>query len=205
MLEKKMALWLNERVNLNMQRLHSYWRMAYVEAPKPRDDSGKSGGNPFAEMAKSRDYAKYHILWKGRSCFIVMNKFPYNCGHLLVLPKREVGDIEKLGPAERREFFDAVIRAKSILARAMKPDGFNIGFNLGSKAGAGIPQHLHCHVVPRWDGDTNFMPVISDTRVLPEAMDELWKRLARFSGILKTPAKKAAKRARGARSKKSGM
>ena len=163
-----------------MERLHSYWRMPYIEAPKPRDDSGKKGGNPFVEMAKSVDFKKYHILWKGKYSFIVMNKFPYNCGHLLVLPLREVGDIELLEGEEKAEFFDAIIKAKKILRQAIKPDAFNVGFNLGSKAGAGIPQHLHCHVVPRWDGDTNFMPVIADTRVLPEAMDSLWERLIKF-------------------------
>ena len=167
-----------------MDRLHAYWRMPYIKAPKPRDDSGKSGGNPFAEMAKSDDFKKYRILWKGKYSFIVMNKFPYNCGHLLVLPLREVGgemdDIELLEGEEKTEFFDAVIRAKKILRLALKPDAFNVGFNLGAKAGAGIPQHLHCHIVPRWDGDTNFMPVIADTRVLPEAMDTLWERLREF-------------------------
>lgn len=87
-----------------MQRLHSYWRMPYIEAPKPRDDTGKSGGNPFIEMAKSDDFAKFHILWKGKYSFIVMNKFPYNCGHLLVLPLREIGDIELLEGDEKRSF-----------------------------------------------------------------------------------------------------
>ena len=93
---------------------------------------------------------------------------------------REVGDIEALEGEEKLEFFDAIIKAKRILRKAMSPDAFNVGFNLGAKAGAGIPQHLHCHIVPRWDGDTNFMPVISDTRVLPQAMDSLWKKLMEF-------------------------
>ena len=88
-----------------MERLHAYWRMPYIEDPKPRDDSGKKGGNPFVEMAKSDDFQKFHILWKGKYSFIVMNKFPYNCGHLLVLPLREVGDIEALEGEEKLEFF----------------------------------------------------------------------------------------------------
>lgn len=165
---------------LQMDRLHSYWRMPYIEAPKPRDDSGKKGGNPFVEMGKSDDFKKYHILWRGKYSFIVMNKFPYNCGHLLVLPLREVGDISLLEEDEKREFFDAIIKGEKILRNAIKPDAFNIGFNIGAKAGAGIPQHLHCHIVPRWDGDTNFMPVISDTRVLPQALDTLWERLVKY-------------------------
>ena len=151
--------------------------MPYIEAPKPRGGSGGKGGNPFLEMAASDDFGKHHILWKGKYSFIVMNRFPYNCGHLLVLPLREIGDIEMLEGAERAEFFDAVIRAKRILRRALGPDAFNVGFN----PGAGIPSHLHCHVVPRWDGDTNFMPVISDTRVLPQSLDALWQKLIKFA------------------------
>lgn len=164
-----------------MERLHSYWRIPYIEAPKT-DSQVKGDANPFLEMvsAPESDFGKFHILWRGRFSFIVMNKFPYNCGHLLVLPLREVADIELLEGGEKSEFFDAVIKAKRILRLAMKPDAFNVGFNLGAKAGAGIPRHLHCHVVPRWDGDTNFMPVIADTRVLPQAMDALWKKLSEF-------------------------
>lgn len=132
------------------------------------------------EIPKAKDPKSVHLIWKGDYSYIVMNKFPYNCGHLLVIPLREVADISDLSAQERVEFFDSIIRAKDILQKALNPDAFNVGFNLGAKAGAGIPQHLHCHIVPRWDGDTNFMPVISDTRVLPEAMDSLWERLVQF-------------------------
>lgn len=132
------------------------------------------------EIPKAKDPKSVHLIWKGEYSYIVMNKFPYNCGHLLVIPLRQVADLSDLTNEERTEFFNAIIRAKEILAKALNPDAFNIGFNLGAKAGAGIPQHLHCHVVPRWDGDTNFMPVIADTRVLPEAMDTLWERLVQF-------------------------
>ena len=159
-----------------MERLHAYWRMPYIKEPKDRADK-KGGYNPFLEMATSEDFKKFHIVWKGKYSFIVMNKFPYNAGHLLVLPLREVSDLEFLTQEERAEYFDAIIRAKRILRITLTPDAFNVGFNLGAKAGAGIPAHLHCHIVPRWDGDTNFMPVIADTRVLPEAMDSLWERL----------------------------
>lgn len=167
-----------------MDRLHSYWRIPYIEAPKD-DAELRGGGNPFAKMARAdkADFKKFHIIWRGEHSFIVMNKFPYNCGHLLVLPLREIPDIEMLEGAEKTEFFDAIIKAKKILRAAMKPDAFNVGFNLGEKAGAGIPRHLHCHVVPRWDGDTNFMPVIADTRVLPQALDALWEKLVKFADI----------------------
>ena len=155
--------------------LHSYWRMPYVECPQEN-----KGGNPFTEIPKAEDPKSVHLLWKGEHSYIVMNKFPYNCGHLLVVPLREIADISDLTPAERTEFFDAIIHAKEILKKAMNPDAFNVGFNLGAGAGAGIPVHLHCHVVPRWNGDTNFMPVISDTRVLPQSMDALWETLTKF-------------------------
>ncbi len=155
--------------------------MPYIEAPAEERDKDNKHHNPFVAMARSRNLRKYGIVWKGKYSFIVLNKFPYNCGHLLVLPKREVGDIEKLRPAEKTEFFDAIIRAKRILRLAMKPHAFNVGFNLGAKAGAGIPSHLHCHIVPRWDGDTNFMPVIADAKVLPQALDALWERLVKFA------------------------
>lgn len=158
-----------------MERLYSYWRMPYVEVPQ--DEKGK---NPFLEIPKAIDPKKVHLLWKGAHSFIVMNKYPYNCGHLLVIPFREIADIADLSAEERIEFFDTIIKAKDILTKAMQPDAFNVGFNLGSKAGAGIPSHLHCHIVPRWDGDTNFMPVIADARVLPESMDVLYDKLIKF-------------------------
>jgi len=109
-----------------------------------------------------------------------MNKFPYNAGHLLCIPYREVGDLEDLEPAEYADLCQTVLKGKKLLRLALQPDAFNIGYNLGASAGAGIPGHLHCHIVPRWSGDNNFMPVLSNTRVLPEAMDAMWDRLHQF-------------------------
>ena len=106
-----------------------------------------------------------------------MNRYPYNAGHLLVLPFREVAELELLETEERHELMDLIIKAQQILTRALRPNGFNTGFNFGNAGGAGIPCHLHCHVVPRWEGDTNFMPVIGNTRVLPDSMDAMWERL----------------------------
>ncbi len=155
-----------------MQYLHSYWRMAYIEAPKPPN----GGKNPFTELPKGDDRAGL-IVYRGKSVYIVMNRFPYNAGHLLVLPYREVPTLAELNPEERAEMMDCIIKAQALLQSALQPHAFNVGFNFGAAAGAGIPTHLHCHVVPRWNGDTNFMPVVSDTRVLPEALDNLWERL----------------------------
>ncbi len=156
-----------------MQRLHAYWRMPYILAPKNPDDCG----NPFTRIVQSGDDQKEYILYRGKWNFIVMNRFPYNAGHLLVLPFREVAALEDLKIEERHELMDLIVKAQEILTKALRPDGFNTGFNFGNAAGAGIPCHLHCHVVPRWQGDTNFMPVIGDTRVLPDSMDAMWERL----------------------------
>jgi len=157
-----------------MERLHAYWRMPYILAPKNPEDSG----NPFTRITESGDDRKEYILLRGELNYIVMNRYPYNAGHLLVLPYREVGRLEDLKKEERYELMDLIVTAQQILTRALKPDGFNTGFNFGKAGGAGIPSHLHCHVVPRWDGDTNFMPVIGHTRVLPDSMDAMWERLS---------------------------
>ncbi len=156
-----------------MQRLHAYWRMPYILAPKDSD----KGGNPFTRITESGDDPKEYILYRGELNYIVMNRFPYNAGHLLVIPFREVPTLDKLSAEERHELMDLIVKAQDILTKALRPDGFNTGFNFGSAGGAGIPRHLHCHVVPRWDGDTNFMPVIGNTRVIPDSMDAMWERL----------------------------
>lgn len=156
-----------------MQRLHAYWRMPYILAPKNPDE----GENPFTRITQTGDDKKEYILYRGKWNYIVMNRFPYNAGHLLVLPFREVPTLEELTTEERHELMDLIVKAQEILTKALRPDGFNTGFNFGNAAGAGIPCHLHCHVVPRWDGDTNFMPVIGNTRVLPDSMDAMWERL----------------------------
>jgi len=157
----------------SMERLHAYWRMPYILAPKNPEDAG----DPFTRILETDDDRKEYILFRGRWNYIVMNRYPYNAGHLLVLPNREVGDLASLSGEERHELMDLIVKAQEILTRALQPDGFNTGFNFGKAAGAGIPCHLHCHVVPRWSGDTNFMPVIGHTRVLPDSMDAMWERL----------------------------
>lgn len=159
-----------------MQYLHSYWRMPYIEAPKP--ESGE--GNPFARLPEAEDDREVYIIWRGKRCYLVLNKFPYNAGHLLAIPYREVGQLADLDTEERAELMDTLVRGQDILQRALKPDGFNVGFNFGRAAGAGIPTHLHAHIVPRWNGDHNFMPVIGDTRVLPQSLDGMWERLKAF-------------------------
>lgn len=167
-----LLLYLSDQF-LYMKHLHAYWRMEYVEAPKCTD----THTNPFAGLKDCTNDKSSYLIYRGKECCIVMNKYPYNSGHLLVLPYRVVSELENLSEGEQKELMDLIILGKSILKKALNPDGFNIGFNFGDAAGAGIPEHLHAHIVPRWTSDTNFMPVLSDTRVLPSAMDAMWERL----------------------------
>lgn len=141
---------------------------------------------PFVDLPKLDDKEALIVSREARS-FILMNRYPYNAGHLLVLPYRETPNLEDLDPEERACFFDAAIKAKRILAKAIKPDGFNIGINLGEAGGAGVPGHVHLHVVPRWNGDTNFMPVLGDTRVLPQSLEAMWTRLHAVAQELTQP------------------
>ena len=162
-----------EELPPSMASLHAYWRMPYILAPKNEE----AHGNPFVKITKTENDAAEYILLRGQLNYIVMNRYPYNAGHLLVLPYREVAALDDLSQEERHELMDLIMEAQNILIRGLKPDGFNIGFNFGTASGAGIPSHLHCHIVPRWNGDTNFMPVISNTRVLPDSMDAMYQRL----------------------------
>jgi ATP adenylyltransferase len=154
--------------------LHASWRMEYIRTPR------EGRGSPFVRILNSTDRRRDLLLYRDEHSFIVLNRYPYNAGHLLVLPVREVGDFEDLTEVERYALLSSMMRAQRILKQAMQPQGFNIGFNIGAAAGAGIASHLHAHVVPRWDGDTNFMPVIGGTKVLPEALEALYDRLLSF-------------------------
>lgn len=147
--------------------------MRYIETRKK-----PAAGNPFPALLEAHDDATSLIVHRGSLCFVILNNFPYNPGHLMVLPQREVADLGDLTAAERVEFFDLIIRCQAVLRQTLQPSGFNVGMNLGKVAGAGIPQHLHAHIVPRWDGDHNFMPVIADTHILPQALSELWEKIA---------------------------
>jgi ATP adenylyltransferase len=159
-----------------MEHLHAYWRMEYIEAPRE-----KAGGNPFAELPALGDDAAAHIIHRSPLSYLILNRFPYNAGHLLAVPFRNVPDLADLTAAERADLMDEIIRGKEILRLALKPDAFNIGFNLGAAAGGSIP-HLHAHIVPRWNGDTNFMPVIGQTSVLPQSLEAMYQRLKEFAG-----------------------
>lgn len=155
-----------------MESLHAYWRMEYIEAPR-----FPAVKRPFTELPALGDDRTALIIHRAALSYLILNRFPYNPGHLLVIPYREVGDIEELTPAENADLFATLTFGKRVLREAMKPDGINVGFNLGSAAGGSIA-HLHGHLVPRWNGDNNFMPVLGQTRILPQALDDTWKRLS---------------------------
>ncbi|MGA2051899.1 MAG: HIT domain-containing protein [Opitutales bacterium] len=151
--------------------------MPYVEQSKPET----GGDRLFARLPAMGDDRAALIVWRGPTSYLVLNKYPYNAGHLLAAPYREVAQLAGLTPAERADLMDAIVKAQDILTRALQPDGFNVGFNFGRAAGAGLPTHLHAHIVPRWNGDGNFMPVLANTTVLPLALDTLWERLRQFA------------------------
>jgi ATP adenylyltransferase len=130
-------------------------------------DNTKHEGNIFARIAQSTDDEAHFVLARGKSCFAVLNIFPYNTGHLMIIPYRETGALEDLSDDELLEMMTMLKRLKAAVSAAFSPQGFNVGINLGVAAGAGIEQHLHIHLVPRWKGDANFMTTTADTRVHP--------------------------------------
>jgi ATP adenylyltransferase len=147
--------------------------MQYIEAAR---DPG-SGGCPFCTLVETGDPDGDRVLARDDLAFVTLAKYPYNPGHLLILPVRHTGDPEDLSEAEEAAIGRMLRRSLRALREAAEPGGFNIGLNLGRSGGAGIPEHLHWHVVPRWGGDTNFMPVVGETRVLPELLQETYLKL----------------------------
>lgn len=148
--------------------------MAYIQAAK---EQGEDDGCIFCDLPTEGDDERTKILIRGERSFVILNSFPYNPGHLMVAPFRHVGDLGAIEIDEFAEVDALLTRSVRALEEEMEPHGFNLGMNLGRVAGAGIPGHLHWHVVPRWNGDTNFMPVVGQTRVLPELLDETYARL----------------------------
>jgi ATP adenylyltransferase len=147
---------------------------------------------PFSELPALGDDRAALIVHRSSLSYLILNRFPYNPGHLLAVPFREVEDLDNLEPAGRADLMEEIAFARRLLAAAFKPDGFNVGFNFGSAAGGSIA-HLHAHIVPRWNGDTNFMPVIGHTRVLPQSLDATWVRLREASGNAAPQARAAGK------------
>ena len=155
-----------------MDSLHAPWRIEYILSPKPELKEGL-----FARIAQSSDDVENLVMVRERTCFALLNRFPYNGGHLMVVPYKEVPDLNGLTDEELTDLWKLVRRCSNALSAVMKPDGFNVGINIGKVAGAGIAEHLHIHVVPRWNGDTNFMPVIAGIGVVPDALKEIAAKL----------------------------
>ncbi len=158
-----------------MQRMWSPWRSQYIETfkkpPRKRKES------LFTAAVKAGDDDANLIVWRAEHCFVIMNRYPYNSGHVMVVPYREVADIQDLTSIELAEIMTITQRAIRALDTVLGPHGYNFGANLGRVSGAGIENHIHFHIVPRWNGDTNFMPVLADTKVVSEDIRKTLKML----------------------------
>jgi len=156
-----------------MEHIWAPWRIEYILEAK--DANGESC--ILCQKPKEGKDEANLVLYRGKTNFIILNAFPYNPGHLMVAPYRHVGKLEELNDDESKEHFDLIKLSIKLLKEAIQPTGFNTGMNLGKVAGAGIDEHIHTHIVPRWQGDTNFMPVVADTKVLPQALATSYSNL----------------------------
>ena len=156
-----------------MESLHAPWRIKYILEKK----SASGDTSEFTRIAQSQDDQANYVITRSRYSFALLNKYPYTGGHVLVVPYRQVSDLDGLTNEENMDILKLLQCVKKAIQNSMNPDGFNIGLNLGRAAGAGIENHLHWHIVPRWNGDINFFPVIGQTNVLPEALEETAAKL----------------------------
>jgi ATP adenylyltransferase len=164
---------------MSLERLWAGWRHQYVTSVAAnRNEKSEPEGSVFTRVLQSGlPDEETFVVWRGATCFAILNLFPYGSGHLLVMPYREVADLPDLHEDEAAELWLGVRKAVVAITEAYRPDGINVGANLGLGAGAGVPTHLHIHCLPRWQGDTNFMTSIAETRVLPEPLVSSWQKL----------------------------
>jgi len=166
---------------VSLDRLWAGWRTTYIQSTVDGsertgpDDDGRTLFERILHSGLPDDQT--FILWRGQRCFAMLNAYPYGSGHLMVLPQRSVAQLADLDPDESAELWAGVNQAVAAITAAYRPDGVNVGLNLGQAAGAGVPDHLHVHCLPRWAGDTNFTTTVAETRVLPEPLDESWRKL----------------------------
>jgi ATP adenylyltransferase len=153
-----------------MKHIWAPWRMEYIRMEKP-------GGCILCEKPEQDNDAENYILYRGEKNFVMLNAYPYNPAHLMIAPYRHVASLDELTEEERHEHFDIVSRSVEVLRKELSPEGFNLGINIGRVAGAGIADHIHTHIVPRWQGDSNYMTVVADIRVVPEALAETYQKL----------------------------
>lgn len=152
-----------------MDKIWAPWRVQYIKQKKIK-------GCIFCRIFREKKDKKNLVIWRSHHCFVVFNTFPYNNGHLIIVSNRHVNSLEKLTDQELLNLNKTLIKMKGVLEKVLKPHGFNIGMNIGKLAGAGVDKHIHFHLVPRWAGDTNFMPIIANTKVIPQSLEELYKK-----------------------------
>lgn len=160
------------------ERLWAPWRFEYITTA----DKPSSGGSIFVELPNQDDDRENLILYRGKKAFVIMNRYPYTNGHLMVTPFQHVADLEGLDDDELLEINQLLRSCSRWLKEAYKPEGFNVGINIGKAAGAGIPSHIHWHIVPRWSGDTNFMTSVGDVRVIPQDLYDSYDLLKKIIG-----------------------
>jgi ATP adenylyltransferase len=164
-----------------IETLWAPWRVEYFEKEKPNPDF-------LAEAARASDDAAYFVITRRKTAFLMMNRYPYAVGHLMAVPYRKTAEMDSLGENEIVDLWNLVAHAQRLLRAATKAQGFNIGLNLGECAGAGVPDHLHVHIVPRWSGDTNFMPILAGTRTISEGLRSVYEKLIEAQTKLETEA-----------------
>ncbi len=155
---------------MSIKHLWAPWRMEFIKDPK-------KAGCVFCDLPKENDDKKNLILHRGEKAYVILNKYPYNNGHLMIVPYRHEKDFDSLVPDEGNELFGLAQKAYGVLRTALSPEGYNLGMNLGVSGGAGIRDHLHLHIVPRWNGDTNFMPVLADVKSVPQHLSTSYDEL----------------------------
>jgi len=173
-IDKKFGVYYYKKKNPGlgtlMRRLWAPWRLKYIVSTKEKKCI-------FCQKSQEKEDKKNYILLRAKTSFVMLNAFPYNNGHLLVIPFRHICSMEQMNSEESIEIMQLIKKMVKLLKEGMKPEGFNVGANLGKAAGAGIEDHIHFHIVPRWTGDYNFMPLLSDTKVIPEALGETYRKL----------------------------
>lgn len=153
-----------------MKRIWAPWRMKYIL-------SSRQKGCFLCDICQGKNDKQCFVLKRGKFTFLLLNRYPYNNGHLMVVPYRHINKLESMHEQEMGEMMKLAATACKALRKSLHPDGFNLGLNIGAVAGAGLKDHLHLHIVPRWEGDTNFMPVFGEVKIIPQPLDELWRKL----------------------------
>jgi ATP adenylyltransferase len=158
-------------VDPRMKHIWSPWRMEYIE------NHGKESGCVFCQAASMEDSPENLIVKRGKHAFVILNRYPYTSGHVMIVPFQHKPNLEELGPEHRAEMMELTALSTKVLRNAYGTEAFNVGMNIGEAAGAGVKEHVHIHVVPRWVGDSNYMSTLADTRVLPETLADTWNRV----------------------------